>query len=149
MSIQHAIREIEAYTHRFGWDGPLRLFALVRTSALGDAMDDGSEITAVEQESLPEVDSLEELLAQIAWPEAVDGCAIAVERVIVEGDDGAVIGPEEALNDPHRRDVRLAVGVLRGGESWCAVRVKGFEELVESADAVPDLIAALRSTLQD
>lgn len=148
MSIENAVREIEAYTDRFGWDGPLRLFALVRTSALGDAMNDGSEITAVEQDELPQADSLEDLLAQIAWPEAVDGCAIAVERVIVEGDDGAVIGPEEALTDPRRRDVRLAVGVLRDGVSWCAVRLKGFDELVESADAVPDLIEALRLTLQ-
>lgn len=148
MSIENAVREIEAYTNRFGWDGPLRLFALVRTSALGDAMNDGSEITAVEQDELPQADSLEDLLAQIAWPEAVDGCAIAVERVIVEGDDGAVIGPEEALTDPRRRDVRLAVGVLRDGASWCAVRLKGFDELVESADAVPDLIEALRLTLQ-
>ncbi|SNU01693.1 hypothetical protein SAMN06298212_11531 [Ruaniaceae bacterium KH17] len=148
MSIENAVREIEAYTDRFGWDGPLRLFALVRTSALGDAMNDGSEITAVEQDELPQADSLEDLLAQIAWPEAVDGCAIAVERVIVEGDDGAVIGPEEALTDPRRRDVRLAVGVLRDGGSWCAVRLKGFDELVESADAVPDLIEALRLTLQ-
>lgn len=148
MSIENAVREIEAYTDRFGWDGPLRLFALVRTSALGDAMNDGSEITAVEQDELPQADSLEDLLAQIAWPEAVDGCAIAVERVIVEGDDGAVIGPEEALTDPRRRDVRLAVGVLRDGASWCAVRLKGLDELVESADAVPDLIEALRLTLQ-
>lgn len=148
MGIENAVREIETYTDRFGWDGPLRLFALVKTESIGELADDDSELTAVEQDSLPEVESLEELLGQIAWPEAVDGCAIAVERVIVDRDDEAVIGPEDALTDPNRRDVRLAVGVLRDGASWCVLRVKGISDVIESADAVPDLIAALRLTLQ-
>lgn len=148
MGIEHAIREIEAYSDRFGWDGPVRLFALVRSSVIDLSAVDTSELTAVEQDSLPDADSLEALLAQIAWPEAVDGCAITVERVIVERNDEALIGPEEALTDPSRRDVRLAVGVLRDGERWCAVRVKGIPELIESADAVPGLIDALRLTLQ-
>ena len=148
MGIKHAIREIEAYTDRFGWDGPLRLFALVRTSELDDALDDGSELTAVEQDSLPEAESLEELLAQIGWPEAVDGCAICVERVIVDREDESVIGPEEALADPNKRDVRLAVGVMRDGASWCTLRVKDVPDLIESSDAVPELIDVLRQTLR-
>lgn len=91
---------------------------------------------------------MEELLAQIAWPEAVDGCAICVERVIVDREDESVIGPEEALADPNKRDVRLAVGLMRDGASWCTLRVKDVPDLIESSDAVPELIDVLRQTLR-
>lgn len=143
-----AIREIDDYVNGFGWDAPVRLFALVDSAALDvpEVAPSPTPLTAIEQDELPAADTIEDLLAQIAWPEQVDGCAVSVERVIVERDDATVIGPEDALHDPDRRDVRLTVGVLRDGTSWCAVRFKGIDEVIESADAVPGIIDLLRAT---
>lgn len=149
-ALPNALREIEEYAHGFGWDGPVRVFALVSSSSLEGSLpgwsDDGAELTAVEQDDLPDAESVEELLVRLAWPESVDGCALTVEHVIVQRDDETVIGPAEALADPDRRDVRLAVGVLRDGSSWCVVRVAGVDEIIESADAVPELIRLLSAT---
>lgn len=144
-----AIREIDSYVDAFGWDGPVRLFALVDSAALDvpEVAPSPTPLTAIEQDRLPQAETIEELLAQIAWPEQVDGCAVSVERVIVQRDDSTVIGPQEALTDPDRRDVRLTVGVLRSGETWCAVRFKGIDDVVESSDAVPGVIELLRATL--
>ncbi len=144
-----AIREIDSYVDAFGWDGPVRLFALVDSAALDvpEVAPSPTPLTAIEQDGLPQAETIEELLAQIAWPEQVDGCAVSVERVIVQRDDSTVIGPQEALTDPDRRDVRLTVGVLRSGETWCAVRFKGIDDVVESSDAVPGVIELLRATL--
>ncbi len=72
----------------------MRLFALVPTADLvvrephladGLATHDqaAGALSAVEQDELPDADGLEDLLARIAWPEEVAGCALAVERVVL------------------------------------------------------------------
>ncbi|MBN8881180.1 MAG: hypothetical protein J0H73_02565, partial [Salana multivorans] len=115
-------------------------------------------LLAIEQEGLPEADSLESLLAQLAWPDAVDGAAVVVERLVVPPDAAADL-PGDLSEDeavarlaahPGAEDVRLAAGVLRTGESWCAIRARGHDDDLEVAggqDAVPGLVAALRATL--
>lgn len=158
-----AVLEIERHAAREGWDAPLRLFALVRTAQavrqdpgfaalLPDpsaAAVDPHHLTAVEQASLPPVDSLEELLASLAWPETVEGAAVVVERVIVTEDD-TTLGPAEALAREDRQDVRIAVGVLRDGAAWCALRLRSHDDdasVISAPDTVPGLVEALRETL--
>src|SRR4051794_18998371 len=85
-----AALDTERHVARSGWDQPVRLFALVPTSELlahephlADGMAPHDAVTgalsAVEQDELPDSEGLEDLLARIAWPEQVAGCAIAVE----------------------------------------------------------------------
>lgn len=168
-----AVADIEQHASRQGWDGPVLVFALVRTAAaleadpgLADmlppeaieaAREDPHHLTSIEQDGLPEATSLEHLLAQLAWPESVDGAAICVERVVVPPEAEAALpedGPgavDALLAHPQREDVRMVVGVLRSGESWCALRMRGHDEdeaVLRSPDAVPGLVAALRATFE-
>lgn len=158
-----SIRGIEQSAADAGWDGPVRVFALVETvpAATSDpqfaaqllepelsVLPDG-HLTPVEQQELPESDTLEELLARLAWPETVNGVACVVERVILASDDGATVDPQEALTSPQRRDVRIAAGVLRSGESWCVLRLKDNDDpamRLQGADVVPGLVEQLRAT---
>lgn len=157
---------------RAGWDGPLRVFALIRPAAamaadpglrdqlppdlVATADADPTAITSVEQEDLPEGDGVEEVLAQIAWPPAVDGAAVVLERFVVppEAEQDLPADPDSALEvllaHPQRQDVRLAVAVLRDGSRCCAVRTRANDEdhLVGlGADIAPGLVAALQVTL--
>ena len=85
-------------------------------------------LSAVEQEELPEADGIEDLLARIARPDQVAGCAIAVERIVVPPeaerdlpeDDGAAL--QAVADHPDRADVRLLVAVTRDGsaDACCA-----------------------------
>ena len=166
-----AVRDVEQHASSLGWDGPVLVFALVRTAdalavnpSLASELPDGAEESAqgdpehllsIEQDGLPEAESLEELLAQLAWPAEVDGAAIVVERLVLppEAEAAMPTDPEEALAyleaHPERQDVRLAVGVLRTGESWCALRSRANDTddaVAGSPDAVPGLVAALQAT---
>ena len=112
---------------------------------------DGSEdhLSAIIQEDL-DTDDVEQVLAHLAWPEAVPGAAITVERIVVPPEV-----EEEALefisNHPSRTDVRLAVGVMRTGESWCALRTRPFDsddKVGQGSALVPALVEALRASLE-
>lgn len=166
-----AVVEIERHVATGGWDGPVRVFALVRTA---DALDaepalagqlppevlvaattDPEHLTSVEQEGLPAADDLEQLLGSIAWPPAVHGAAVTVERVVLPpgAEDDLPTDPEQAvqalLDHPGREDVRLAVGVLRTGEAWAAIRQRSADsdaQVGQGPDVVPGLVDALRAT---
>jgi hypothetical protein len=167
--------EIEAYVGQSGWDLAPTLFALVPTrllaadpaaaAVLGDtATGDPAEISAdsltpVAQEELPE-GPLDEMLAQIGWPEEVLGCALSQEIVLLppsaepELDDLAIESvPAAALEHPERREARLVVAVLRNGQSAGILRLRGIAEagddLLTGPDLAPNLVAALRATLTD
>ena len=77
---------------------------------------DPASITAVEQEGLPDGDSIEEVLGRITWPPSVHGAAVVVERFVVppEAERDLPDDPDAALRlllaHPERQDVRLAVG---------------------------------------
>ncbi|ROR72044.1 hypothetical protein EDD31_0390 [Bogoriella caseilytica] len=175
LALRDAVREIERHAADRGWDGEVTasVFALVRTTdalsatpdlagelpetALAEAASDPEHLTSIEQDGLPEATTLEELLAQLAWPEQVDGAAVVVERLMVppEAEQGLPQDPEEAMAalmaHPDRTDVRLAAGVLRTGESWCAVRSRSHDtddEVAGSPEAVPGLVEALRATFR-
>jgi hypothetical protein len=159
--------ETERHVAAAGWDQPPRLFALVKTSGLlqrephlraqlGHAEEDA--FTAIEQDGLPDTSSVESLLAQLAWPEDVDGVALAVERLVVppEAERDLPQDPDEAAGllatHPERKDVRLLVAVLRDGESTCLLRQREHDtddKVASGSEIAPGLVQALMATLQD
>lgn len=172
-ALADAVTEIERHVAQGGWDGPIRVFALISTQSalLADpelasqlpaqtvlaAQSDPEHLTSVEQEDLPQTDSLEELLAQLAWPEAVTGTAVVTERVILPASAEAEIpeDPTAALQyvmaHPDREDVRMAVGAMRSGESWCALRTRGNDDDLDVAHGeslIPGLVEAVQATLE-
>ncbi len=161
-----AALDTERHVARAGWDQPVRLFALVPTVELlahepqlvgGLAAHDAvaGALSAVEQEELPEAAGLEELLARIAWPDQVAGCAVAVERIIVPPDAERDL-PEDAdaalravADHPDRADVRLLVAVTRDGSSRCLLRQQAHDSddrVALGEDIAPGLVHALRAT---
>jgi hypothetical protein len=164
--------EIEAFAGQAGWDQPPTLYALVPTRTLAAdpaaaALLDAAEladipaeaITPVAQEPLP-ARPLDEALAQIGWPAEVVGCALCQEIVLLppsaeaEFADLAVEGAaSRAADHPDRREARLVVAVLRGGQAAGILRLRGTgdapEDLLTGADLAPNLAAALAATLVD
>jgi len=166
----HAVvLELERHADAGGWDQPPALYALVDTGELLAAepgladqvglsatdLEPGS-ITPVEQESIGDA-PLDETLARIAWPESVLGCAL-VQEVLVLPPDAEDSRPEDAdpvewaANHADRREVRMVAGVLRDGTSACALRMRPQDpaeptEVVYGADLAPNLVVALRATL--
>ena len=161
-----AALDTERHVARAGWDQPVRLFALVPTTELlahepqlaeGLAVHDAvtGALSAVEQEELPEADGLEELLARIAWPDQVAGCALAVERNVVPpeaerelpGDADAAL--RAVADHPDRADVRLLVAVTRDGSARCQLRQRAHDSddrVALGEDIAPGLVHALRAT---
>ncbi|MCL3859846.1 PPA1309 family protein [Actinotalea sp. K2] len=166
-----AVHEIERHVSSGGWDGPVRVFALVGTAnalatepgleqqlpadVVARARRDPHHLTSVEQDGLPSVTDLEQLLGGLTWPPSVDGAAVVVERVVLPpaAEEGMPGDPEAALDylmsHPERQDVRIAVGALRTGESWCAVRTRANDSddaVGGGPDLVPGLVEAVRAT---
>ncbi|BEP11964.1 PPA1309 family protein [Acidothermaceae bacterium B102] len=172
--------EIELYVAAGGWDQQPRLFALVDTTDLvrrepGIAARLGIDasmpvdaapgsLTPVEQDGLEDV-PLDELLAQIGWPPEVAGCAVVNEVLVLPpgADAEAPDDPEEAAawvaERPDRREVRLAVGVLRDGTRMAALRLRydgttpaldgAADEIVFGPDLAPGLANALLETFTE
>lgn len=169
LGLRMAVVEVERYASESGWDQPGRLFALVPTAELAAAepelaaelgASDGTAtaFTPVEQELESPGSALEEMLGRITWPETVAGALAVVERVVlppeIEDDvpDGAEAAALFAAEHPQREDVRVAVGVLRSGETHCVVRMRSHDSddaLLHGADMVPNLVVALRETLEE
>ena len=165
--------ETEAHVAAFGWDQPVRVFALVRTdealaadpdiaelldaATVEESRTDPELLMVVEQEGLPAAADLEHLLAQLAWPESVHGAAISVEQLVLPP---AAQEEAEAITDaaerlaflqarPDREDIRMVVGVLRSGESWCALRSRTHDDdasIYQGEQLVPGLTEALAAT---
>ena len=172
-ALARAVTETEAHVAAFGWDQPVRVFALARTaealrtdpdlaefldaSAVEEARTDPELLTVVEQEGLPAAADLEHLLAQLAWPESVHGAAISVERLVLppaaQEEADAITDATERLAflqaRPDREDIRMVVGVLRSGESWCALRSRAHDDdasVYQGEQLVPGLVEALATT---
>lgn len=162
--LTQAALEVERHVARAGWDQPARLFALVSTAdlvahepGLRDTLGDpaANALSAVEQEGLDVADTVEALLAQIAWPDEVLGAAFAVERIVVppEAESGLPSDPDAAVEalaaHPQRQDVRLLAAVLRTGEQVCALRQRSHDEdhlVGTGTEIAPGLISALLAT---
>lgn len=178
--LTRSVLEIDTYAAGLGWDQPARLFALVDTAQLRaqepdlagqlglddpDTTDQGglteqTSLTSVEQEELPAGVPLDEFLATIAWPEAVAGCALTVERLMLpptveenipEGLDEGELTTWVAEH-PERQEVRITVAVLRDGLSESALRLREKDsptEVLTGSSLVPGLAAALSATFAD
>ncbi|SDT09184.1 hypothetical protein SAMN04488570_3502 [Nocardioides scoriae] len=169
--LEDVVREVELHAARAGWEQPAQLFALVDTAdllarephlaaVLGLESEEGDTppggLTPVEQETT--ADSLEELLPSILWPPEVVGCAVVLEATTLPAEAGAgadvPADPEAAAayasEHPDREEARIVAGVLRGGESWCAIRQRAHDEddlVMTGPDLVPALLELLHATL--
>lgn len=166
--------EAERHVAAAGWEQRPRLFALVRTARLlemepalaerlGQAEPDS--LSSVEQEGVEEAfgkgpltddAALDSLLASLAWPQEVEGAALAVERLVIPPSVAAdlPVDPQEfaaaAATHPDRVEVRLMVGVLRDGQGTCLLRQRDHDsddKVAVGRDIAPDLLEALARTL--
>ncbi|MCX4513129.1 MULTISPECIES: PPA1309 family protein [unclassified Streptomyces] len=169
--LTRAVLEIDEYASGLGWDQPARLFALVDTAQLRtqepglaaqlglDEGDAGAPLTPVEQDEIPSGTPLDEFLGTIAWPDAVAGCALTVERLMLppsaeasvpEGLDEAGLAEWVAAH-PGRQEVRMTVAVLRDGARESALRLREKDsptEVLTGSELVPGLAEALSATFE-
>jgi hypothetical protein len=169
--LTRAVLEIDEYAAGLGWDQPARLFALVDTARLRTdepelaaqlGLDDGdasAPLTPIEQDEIPAGTALDEFLATIAWPGAVAGCAMTVERLMLPPSAEASVpdGLDEAgLADwvaahPDRQEVRMTVAVLRDGARESALRLREKDsatDVLTGSGLVPGLAEALSATFE-
>lgn len=158
-----ALLEVERHVGRSGWDQPARLFALVRTTELIAAepvlaqqlsQAPGDGYTSIEQEEFVAGEDLAETLARIAWPPAVTGCVLALERAFLPSEaeaelpDDPVAAAKLVAEHPQRLDLRVVVGATRDGGQHGVARIRNAaEELIGGSDLVPALALALSRTL--
>ncbi len=167
------IGEIETHVDEAGWDQPPQLFALVPTEQLlhaepslartmGLLAGDPSSLTPVAQEPL-EPGRLDEQLAGLVFGADVLGVVLAHEVVVLppEAEAGLASVTDEqqaarlAVEHPQRREVRMVVGVLRGGQQAAVLRLRSTtgesssDERLTGPDLAPALAAALLATLED
>ncbi|RCG22577.1 hypothetical protein DQ392_05890 [Streptomyces reniochalinae] len=173
--LTRAVLELDEYAAGLGWDQPARLFALVDTERLRTeepglaqqlGMDEQDKdapadaLTPIEQDEIPADVPLDEFLGTIAWPDAVAGCALTVERLMLPPSaESAVPGDldDEALTrwvaeHPERQEVRMTVAVLRDGERESALRLREKDattEVLTGSDLVPGLAEALAATFEE
>lgn len=168
--LTRAVLEIDEYAAGLGWDQPARLFALVDTAKLREqepslaaqlGIDDSTtaSLTPVEQDEIPAGTPLDEFLATIAWPDAVTGCALTVERLMLppSAEDSVPEGMDEkqlarwVAEHPDRQEVRMTVAVLRDGSRESALRLRekdATSEVLTGASLVPGLADALDATFE-
>ncbi|MCX5237404.1 PPA1309 family protein [Streptomyces prunicolor] len=170
--LTRAVLEIDEYAAGLGWDQPARLFALVDTARLraqepGLAAQLGLQeesatvgLTPIEQEEIPAGKPLDEFLGTIAWPDAVVGCALTVERLMLPPSAEASVPDglsEKKLTQwvaqhPDRQEVRMTVAVLRDGTRDSALRLREKDsptEVLTGGALVPGLAEALSATFED
>ncbi|CAL9523450.1 hypothetical protein SUDANB58_03892 [Streptomyces sp. enrichment culture] len=176
--LTRAVLEIDEYVSGLGWDQPARLFALVDTARLraeqpsladrlgltGDEQETAPglapALTPIEQEEIPADRPLDEFLATIAWPDAVTGCALTVERLMLPPSAEAQV-PQDldeaglarwVAEHPERQEVRMTVAVLRDGARESALRLREKDsptEVLTGSDLVPGLAQALAATFEE
>jgi hypothetical protein len=171
-ALETTVVEIERHVAQSGWDRRPVLFALVETAelvsqepALANSLGLTSEpavpgaLTPIEQEPLDDL-PLDEILAGITWPAEVLGCAVVHEVLVLPPSAEAERPSDEnaadwAAGHPDRREVRLAVAVLRDGSQATALRVRSAEadptaldDVLVGPDLAPNLAAALLDTLR-
>lgn len=164
------LADIEQHVAASGWDQPPVLFALADTAeliraepglaatlGLSAATTRPGQLTPIEQDR-PAEGALDEVLAQLMWPEQVLGCALVHEVLTLppaaeDARPGDADPVRWAQRHPERHEVRLAVAVLRDGTRASVLRVRptdGTEdpdERLTGADLAPNLADALFATL--
>ena len=170
--LQSVVGEVEGHVAEAGWDQPPQLFALVQTEQLlraepqlaqtmGLVAGDPASLTPIAQEALGDA-PLDQQLASMVFGEEVLGVVLAhevlvlppaAEAALAEAADADTDLAAVAAEHPERREVRMVVGVARGGGSACVLRLRGEtpeqDERVTGKDLAPNLVAALLSTLEE
>jgi hypothetical protein len=166
--LQAVVGEVEGHVAEAGWDQPPQLFALVPTeqllraepqlaSTMGLIAGDPSSLTPIAQEPLGDA-PLDEQLASMVFGEEVLGVVLAHEVLVLPPAAEAALADVEdpataAAEHPERRDVRMVVGVVRGGGQACVLRLRGQtpeqDERVTGPNLAPALAAALLATLEE
>ncbi|MFW0789101.1 PPA1309 family protein [Gordonia sp. CPCC 205333] len=186
-----ALRDVVEFVDAAGWDQPPTLFALVPTSVLAETQPDlvdeydTSELSPIAQDPLltsevgPSADQaiqsaeLEHILATTSWPEAVAGCALVQEIVVLppEAESDLDEAFEPLLSDPAAADAaarstalahpgsqpaRLIAGALRDGRTLSLLQLRPLDdvddgqiELLSHPDLAPNLVEALAATLDN
>ena len=165
-----AALDTERHVGSAGWDQPPRLFALVPTAELltrepqlaaGLTVSDQIEgaLTAIEQEDLPETDSIESLLGQIAWPDTV--ARLRHRRRAPRRPTGGRARPPLATTTrrwpsspgtPTVATSGCSRPSTRDGSSICLLRQREHDSddrVATGSDIAPGLVAALRATFTD
>ena len=161
------VGEVEGHLAEAGWDQPPQLFALVDTEQLLRAEPQLAEtmglvvarpglLTPIAQEPLGEAPLDEQLASMVFGPEVL-GVVLAHEVLVLPPAAEAEIADLDdpasaAAAHPERREVRMAVGVLRDGSREAVLRLRGRDgeddERVTGTDLVPGLAEALLATLE-
>lgn len=165
-----ALIELEQHVSESGWDQPAALYCLADrhdliarepqlSAALGISSDTsaGSNIVPIQQEWSEGADGIDAALAVVAWPSAVQGAAIVLERYLLppEAEHDVLADPNPAevvaavADHPDREEVRLVAGVMRDGREMCVLRLRSrdrAEDVLSGPDLLPNLTAALRTT---
>lgn len=165
----HAVvGEVEGHVAEAGWDQPPQLFALVETEALlraepqlastlGIVAAVPGSLTPVQQEPLAD-GPLDEALARVVFGEEVLGVVLVQEVVVLPpaAEETVALAGDPATaaaEHPERREVRMVVGVLRGGARAAVLRLRGRDghddERVTGPDLAPALADALLATLEE
>ena len=159
------VGEVEVHLAEAGWDQPPQLFALVDTEELlraepqlaatmGLIVARPGSLTPIAQEPLGDGPLDEELAGVLFGPEVL-GVVLAHEVLVLPPSAEAALDTDDpaavAAGHPERREVRMAVGVLRDGSRECVLRLRaqgdGPDERVGGSDLVPGLAEALLATL--
>jgi hypothetical protein len=177
----HAVvGEVETHVAEAGWDQPRQLFALVETEALlraepqlartmGLVPGPPGSLTPIAQEPLGSPSSgapLDEALARIVFGTDVLGVVLVHEVLVLPPSAEAALRDRSDVDladavaeHPDRREVRMCVGVVRGGARACVLRLRGQagpdsategageDERVTGPDLAPALADALLATL--
>jgi hypothetical protein len=159
------VGEVEGHVAEAGWDQPPQLFALVDTEQLlraepqlaqtmGLVAGRPGSLTPIAQDPLSDAPLDEQLAAMVFGPEVL-GVVLAHEVVVLPPSVEQSLGDDLTLaaEHPERREVRMAVGVLRDGSREAVLRLRGADgeddQRVTGTDLVPGLAEALLSTLDE
>ena len=161
-ALDAVLSEVERHVAEAGWDQPSQLFALVDTEELlraepqlattmGIVASRPGELTPVAQDPLADA-PLDEALARVQFGQQVLGVVLAHEVLVlppsVEGElDGVADPAGYAAEHDARREVRMVVGVVRGGGSAAVLRLRGRDGAEDERVTGPDLVPGLRSAL--
>lgn len=161
------VAEVEGHLAEAGWDQPPQMFALVDTEQLlraepqlarsmGIVAPRPGHLTPVAQDALADA-PLDEALGQVMFGTEVLGVVLAHEVLVLPPSAEAALAAQDladiAASHPDRREVRMAVGVLRDGSRECVLRLRAAahgaeDERVSGGDLAPGLADALMATLE-
>jgi hypothetical protein len=162
------VGEVEGHVSEAGWDQPAQLFALVDTEELlraepqlaesmGLVVSRPGALTPIAQDPF-ETGPLDEQLASVVFGTEVLGVVLVHEVLILPPSAEAALDDVEdpagaAAAHPERREVRMAVGVLRDGSRESVLRLRSVgedeDERVTGGDLAPGLAEALLATLDE